>query len=94
MRRKSRTTGKAAVTLKYDAQKNSAPQVTAKGKGDVAERIIALARENGVPVKEDPDLVAVLSQIDVGRDIPASLYKVVAELLAFVYTLNNKHNKQ
>ncbi|PIR00997.1 MAG: flagellar biosynthesis protein FlhB [Nitrospinae bacterium CG11_big_fil_rev_8_21_14_0_20_45_15] len=94
MRRKSRTTGKSAVTLKYDAQKNRAPQVTAKGKGDVAERIIALARENGVPVKEDPDLVAVLSQIDVGKDIPASLYKVVAELLAFVYTLNNKHQKQ
>ncbi len=92
--KRNRATGKTAVTLKYDAQKGSAPKVTAKGRGDVADRIIALAQEKGIPIKEDPDLVAVLAQIDVGKDIPASLYKVVAELLAFVYSLNSKHTKQ
>jgi len=91
---KRKAGGKSAVTLKYDAQKSSAPKVTAKGKGDIADKIIALAKEKGVPIKEDPDLVAVLSQVDVGKEIPASLYKVVAELLAFVYTLNKKRPKQ
>ncbi|QPJ66011.1 MAG: EscU/YscU/HrcU family type III secretion system export apparatus switch protein [Candidatus Nitrohelix vancouverensis] len=82
---------KTAVTLKYDAQKDEAPRVTAKGKGGVAEKIIELARQNGIPIKEDPDLTSVLSQIDVGKDIPPSLYKVVAELLTFVYQVNKKY---
>jgi flagellar biosynthesis protein len=67
--------------------------VGAKGEGLVAERIIELARENQVPIKEDPDLVQILSQVDINKEIPPSVYKVVAELLAFVYKLNNKYQK-
>lgn len=77
-----------AVALKYDAEKDAAPKVTAKGAGRIAEKIIALARENGIHIHNDPDLIAVLSQLDLHADIPPDLYLVVAELLSFVYTLN------
>ena len=82
---------RSAVSLKYDSRVNKSPVVTAKGKGLVAEKIIALAMENNIPIKEDPDLVQLLSQVDLNREIPASLYKVVAELLSFVYKLNNEY---
>jgi flagellar biosynthesis protein len=57
----------------------------------VAERIIELAKQNQVPIKEDPDLVQILSEVDINKEIPPSVYKVVAELLAFVYKLNTKY---
>jgi flagellar biosynthesis protein len=57
----------------------------------VAEKIIALARESGVPLRQDPDLVQVLSQLDLRQEIPPSLYQVVAELLAFICRLNNDY---
>ena len=82
---------RSAVSLKYDSRINKSPVVTAKGKGLVAEKIIALAMENNIPIKEDPDLVQLLAQVDLNREIPASLYKVVAELLSFVYKLNNEY---
>jgi flagellar biosynthesis protein len=82
---------KAAVALRYDAITDKAPKITAKGHGFVADKIIALARDKGVPIREDPDLVQVLSQLDLDRAIPPSLYQVVAELLAFVYQLNNDY---
>ena len=83
------TKNRSAVSLKYDSRVNKAPLVTAKGDGLVADKIIALAKKNNIPIKSDPDLVQLLSQIDLNREIPASLYKVVAELLSFVYKLNN-----
>jgi len=84
---------KSAVALKYQTETDAAPKVTAKGEGLVAERIIQLARENQVPIKEDPDLVQILSQVDINKEVPPSVYKVVAELLAFVYKLNSKYQK-
>ena len=84
---------KSAVYLKYDTEANTAPKVTAKGEGLVAERIIKLAKENQVPIKEDPDLVQILSQVDINKEVPPSVYKVVAELLAFVYKMNNKYQE-
>ena len=85
---------RSAVSLRYDSRVNKAPLVTAKGKGFIAERIIALAKENNIPIKEDPDLVHLLSQVDLNREIPASLYQVVAELLSFVYKLNGEYSAQ
>ena len=82
---------RSAVSLKYDSRVNKSPLVTAKGKGLIADKIIALAKKNNIPIKEDPDLVQLLSQVDLNREIPASLYKVVAELLSFVYKLNNEY---
>ncbi len=80
-----------AVALKYDADKDAVPRVVAKGSGYVAERIIELAREYGVPIRTDSDLAQALAQIDVGRAIPADLYPAVAEVLAYVYRMNNRH---
>lgn len=81
---------KKAVALKYDPLKDRAPKVTAKGAGEVAERIIQVAREHDIPVKDDADLVEVLSKLEIEREIPPDVYVVVAELLAFVYSVNNK----
>ena len=82
---------KTAVALKYDAAMDQAPKIIAKGNGHVANKIIALAREKGIPMREDPDLIQVLSQLDLNQEIPPSLYQVVAELLAFVYRLNQNY---
>ncbi|KPA13430.1 Type III secretion exporter [Candidatus Magnetomorum sp. HK-1] len=81
-----------AVALKYNKGADKAPRVTAKGKGYIAEKIIAMAREYDVPIKEDPDLVNVLSELELQEEIPPELYMVVAELLAFVYRMNQKKN--
>lgn len=81
---------KSAVALRYDKTREEAPRVTAKGKGRVAQNIIELAREHGIPIKDDPDLVAVLAAIEIDQEIPAELYVAVAELLAFVYSANSE----
>lgn len=81
---------KKAVALRYDAGKDKAPRVSAKGQGLVAEKIIQLARENGIPVKDDPDLVEILAGLELEAEIPPSVYIVVAELLAFAYSVNGK----
>jgi len=79
-----------AVALSYDSDTMPAPTVTAQGQGEVAERIIALAKEHGVTIRHDPDLVTLLAQLDIGQTIPPELYAVVAEVLAFVYQLKAK----
>ena len=79
-----------AVALRYEVEKDSAPRVTAKGAGLIAERIIALAKEHDIHVHQDPDLVAMLSKLDVEVQIPEELYRAVAEVLAFVYRLNKR----
>src|SRR5262249_52227266 len=84
---------RAAVALKYDAATDSAPKVIAKGRGLGAEKIIALARAQGIPMREDPDLVQLLTQIDLDQEIPPTLYQVVAEVLAFVYRLNQRYKQ-
>ena len=82
-----------AISLKYSGGSNHAPKVTTKGQGWVAEKIIAMAEQQNIPIRKDKDLVALLEKIDVGREIPESLYKLVAELLAWVYQLNNEYSK-
>ena len=79
-----------AVAMSYDPSRAGAPVVTAVGEGAVAEEIIRRAREAGVPVTEDPRLAAVLSQVDAGQMIPPELYVVVAEVLAYVYQLEDR----
>lgn len=74
-----------AVTLRWDGK--GAPRVTAKGHGEIADRIIALARESGVPLREDRALVEVLSKLDLTQQIPQQLYVAVAEVIAFAYAL-------
>jgi len=85
--------GKRAVALLYDPKKATAPKVVASGSNLVAERIIATAAAAGVHIKEDPDLVELLSKISVGEEIPVELYQTIAEVLAFVYAVNNRYKK-
>ena len=77
-----------AVALAYQPGE-TAPQVVAKGRGLIAEAIIARARESGVYVHESPELVALLMKVDLDRYIPPELYLAVAELLAWLYRLEN-----
>lgn len=77
-----------AVALHYDGKE--APRVTAKGSGDLAEQIIALAKEHGIPLQEDAALVSLLSKLDLGDEIPQVLYTAVAEIIAFAYILKGK----
>lgn len=81
---------KKAVALRYNPLKDRSPRIAAKGSGDVAERIIAIAREHDIPIRDDADLVEVLSRLDIEKEIPPEVYVVVAELLAFVYSVNGK----
>lgn len=81
---------KKAVALRYDPQRDKVPAVAAKGTGKVAEKIIEIAEAHGIPVRSDPDLVQVLSKLDIEQEIPDDVYVAVAELLAFVYGLNGK----
>ena len=80
---------KEAVALEYHRGRDGAPLVTASGRGIFAEQIIELARQHGVYVQPDPDLVHVLAQLDLGAEIPPQLYYAIAEILAFVYNLNS-----
>lgn len=79
-----------AVALRYDQEQEDAPRLVAKGRGYRADKIVEIAREHGIHVYEDPDLVTLLAQLDVDAAIPAGLYRAVAEVLAFVYRLNGR----
>lgn len=79
----------SAVALAYHAGE-FAPRVVAKGKGLIAEAIIAKAREAGVYVHESPDMVGLLMQVDLDAHIPPELYLAVAELLAWLYRLDRR----
>jgi flagellar biosynthesis protein len=80
----------AAVALRWSEAEEAAPSVVAKGEGALAERLLALAREHGVPVREDSDLMQLLSLCDLGEEIPADLYAAVAEILLHVWRLNEE----
>lgn len=82
-----------AVALKYNIDKDNAPKITAKGKGETASNIIKIAKENNIPIKKDEDLIELLSQIDIDKEIPDSMYKAVAEIFSFIYDLSNNKNK-
>ncbi|GAM08083.1 putative protein [Geobacter sp. OR-1] len=77
---------KKAAALSYQ-KGDYAPRVIAKGKGAKAEAIIEIARESGVYVHESRELVEMLLQVDIDRDIPPELYRAVAEILAWIYWL-------
>ena len=77
-----------AVALFYDGV--NAPQITAKGAGKLAEEIIALAQEHGVPLCDNPTLVDLLVNLELGDEVPEALYVAVAYIIAFAYQLEGK----
>lgn len=85
------TPNRIAVALKYDGE--TAPKVTAKGMNDIADKIINIATEHGIPLQQNDGLVEVLSQMDLGDEIPENLYRAIAEVIAFAYILTGKFPK-
>ena len=79
-----------AVALKYEKTKDMAPKVVAKGQKNIAEKIIQIAKEHDIPIKEDPDLLEMLYKLDIYEEIPEDLYVAVAEILAYVYKMSKK----
>ena len=88
MARQPNNSKREAIALAYQ-QTDSAPRVVARGKGLIAEQIIARAHEHGIYVHESPELVALLTQVDIDQSIPPQLYLAVAELLAWLYRIEN-----
>ena len=87
--KKANDAAREAVALAYQ-QTDAAPRVVARGRGLVAEQIISRAREHGVYVHESPELVSLLTQVDIDEFIPPQLYLAVAELLAWLYRIEHQ----
>lgn len=83
MSRFNEVMNKKAVALKYDENKNAAPVIVASGMGYLAEKIVEVANDNGVPVYEDNSLATVLTQLNLGAEIPEELYQVVVDIYAY-----------
>lgn len=81
---------KKAVALSYDSEEGQVPIVIAKGTGIIAENIVQAATQNLVPVYQSQVLTSMLMAVELDREIPPELYKVVAEVLAFVYRMDQK----
>lgn len=82
-----------AVALSYQQKNSGAPKVIAKGSGFIAEKILAAATQNSVPVYQNKTLVSMLMAIELDREIPPDLYQAVAEVLAYVYYIDQKVGK-
>ena len=82
---------RTAGALRYRHGADAAPAVAAAGHGDVAERIIGIARDEGIPMREDADLIAALAHLDVDDLVPPELYRVIAELIAWAYRVNHRY---
>jgi flagellar biosynthesis protein len=94
MTKKKTSVREKAVAVKYRADQDSAPIVVAKGEGLVAAAIKAAAEKNGIPIKRDDDLVELLAQVDIDREIPTELYAAVAEVLSWIYRANNDEKER
>ena len=77
-----------AVALHYDGER--APTVLATGKGELARRILDVAKKHNIPLHEDPELIQTLSKLELGEEIPENLYRVIAQVIAFAYFLSGK----
>lgn len=83
-----------AVALSYKQHQHAAPIVAAKGSGLIADNIVEKAKENGVPIQEDPSLVELLSKLNIQEQVPEDLYQAVAEVFAFIYKLDKTYGTQ
>jgi flagellar biosynthesis protein len=80
-----------AVALKYNVNKNNAPVVIASGSGYIADKVVEIAEENGVPVYRDASLSVILSQLELGSEIPEELFQSIVDI--YIYFLNFKMPK-
>lgn len=82
---------KEAVALSYNPNSSQAPKVIAKGKGRIADTILEKAKENNIPIQEDPSLVQILGQLNLNETIPEELYRAVSEVFAYIYQVDREH---
>jgi len=80
---------KSAIALRYDPGRDLAPIIVATGKDHIAEEILRIARRHKVPIREDKALAGILAGLDLGSYIPPEMYRAVAEVLAWVYRVEN-----
>lgn len=79
-----------AVALGYDHTKQAAPKVLAKGQGPIAQKIVQIAIDEGIEIRRDADLVQILKAVDIDEEIPVEAFPAVAEIISYVYQVNNK----
>jgi flagellar biosynthesis protein len=79
---------KIAVSLEYDG--DTAPKVTAKGRGYIAQEIIDCAKQHNIPIQKDQQLVSLLAEVELNEEIPEKLYEAVAQILVFAYEISGK----
>lgn len=82
-----------AVALRYRQEEDNAPRIVASGRGLVAKKILEQAREHGVAVQENPEVAQLLAGLETGQEIPPELYGVIAEVLAFVFSLDSARRR-
>ncbi len=90
---KNLTAEQKAVALKYEPERDVAPRVIAKGRGHVAEHILATAQKNTIPVYQNKTLVNMLMALEIDREIPPELYKAIAEVMAYVYKMDKSKER-
>lgn len=78
------------VALRYAPKADAAPRLVAKGRGYLADKILELARLHNIPIRQDKNLVQILSRLDLEEEIPPEVYQAVAEVLAFIYRLSGR----
>ncbi|VBB05632.1 type iii secretion system substrate exporter [Lucifera butyrica] len=91
---KSNNETKQAIALHYNPERQNAPRVVAKGTGLIAENILNIAKQSAVPVYQNKTVAGMLMAVELDREIPAALYQVVAEVLAYVYRLDQEAGKR
>ena len=85
---------KKATALQYNINKDNAPKMIAKGEHYLAQKIIEIAKENNIPIKEDRDLVELLSKLEINQEIPQDMYKAIAEVFSFIYKLSKENDEK
>jgi flagellar biosynthesis protein len=85
-----KTPAPKAIALKYEKGSDAAPTLAAKGRGELAKKIIALAKEHDIPIQTDADLVEILEKVELEQEIPLEVYAIVAEIFAYLYKINDK----
>jgi len=93
MSRAKSSSGRQAIALNWNPMVDVVPNVSATGSGALADEIIRIAKENNIPIREDRDLVQILSLLDIGEAIPAEIHTAIAEILAFIYWSNQQYTE-
>jgi len=89
---KTPTQARQAVALRYKHEEDQAPKVSAKGRGFLAEKIIEMARAHQIPIREDKNLVQILSRLELEQEIRPEVYHAVAEILSFIYRMSQSRS--